>query len=248
MEVYLIKCKSNQKVYIGSTRKTKEDRWIRNKGWASHVGVAYSENHKERDKEFYKDIRVYGINNFELFTLERVDNMKELFTCETKWIKYYIDLIGRDKIYNILDKSIPTIQLNTPKAKMKRKKSFIKTMKKKYGKINAPMMTKESREKAIPKIKKALSGKKRSPESIEKTRINISKHILYKGNIFIGIREFTNKLNSDGYQLTCNVVDKMVKGYFSLNNCNLYPELNPHNIEKIWVLINPVDEIENATL
>ena len=236
-EVYLIRCCVNGKVYIGSTTYTKEHRWSEGRGWASHLGVAYLDTHKEKDKDLYKDIRLYGSDKFELSTLERVDNRSDLLKLETKWIKYYINLLGREMVYNEIDRSNPISQLNTDEAKERRVQTFKNTMETKYGSVNAPMMTKEARIKAIDHIKEALTGRHQTPEAIENVRCGISYHILYKDQILIGAREFTEALEKDGYTLTSDVVGKIIKGYMSKNNRTLYPELDPNNPDKIWTLL-----------
>lgn len=237
MEVYLIRCCANDKVYIGSTTHTKEYRWSEGRGWTSHLGVAYSNSHKEKDKELYKDIRAYGDKNFELSTLEKADNRSDLLKLETKWIQYYISLLGRDMVYNVADRSISIEQLNTDEAKSKRIKTFKDTMISKYGSTTAQMMTEEARIKANQHIKEAMTGKKRDPESVEKARRGISYHILYKDKEIIGSREFTEVLINDGYKVTNSIVSKILKGFISKNNSMLYPELDPNNPCKIWTIL-----------
>ena len=59
MEIYKITCKINNKVYIGSTKLTKEKRWGDLSSSSSHLSCARD----EIDKPLYNDIRKYGKEN-----------------------------------------------------------------------------------------------------------------------------------------------------------------------------------------
>lgn len=77
--IYQIKNKLNGKLYVGKTLKSPEERW------REHCKDASKENHKGRP--LYAAIQKYGVENFELTTLEEVTNIDSLNDREIYWIE-----------------------------------------------------------------------------------------------------------------------------------------------------------------
>ena len=94
MEVYKITNKITGKFYIGSTSYDKETRFF-NYDWG-HIHSMSS----GRKGELYDDMKKYGIDNFELETLEEVVDKSILYQRENYYIKLYWDKYGGDMMYN----------------------------------------------------------------------------------------------------------------------------------------------------
>lgn len=76
--VYKYTNKVNGKVYIGITTRNLEDRH------KEHFFKSVND-----EKPFYRAIRKYGRNNFELKVIDTAENADELFIKEKKWISFY---------------------------------------------------------------------------------------------------------------------------------------------------------------
>ena len=86
MEVYKITCKTNNKIYIGSTKLSKEKRWGDLSSSSSHLSCV----RKGKDTPLYNDIKKYGAENFVLETLEIITGDRhKAYERETYWIKYF---------------------------------------------------------------------------------------------------------------------------------------------------------------
>lgn len=83
--VYKIVCTVNNKVYIGQTNKTLEERLKRH----------FKTSREERTKnvKFYRAIRKYGESNFNIFLIEEVNNQEELNEREFYWINKYNSVV-----------------------------------------------------------------------------------------------------------------------------------------------------------
>ena len=83
--VYKIVCTVNNKVYIGQTNKTLEERLKRH----------FKASREERTKnvKFYRAIRKYGESNFNIFLIEEVNNQEELNEREFYWINKYNSVV-----------------------------------------------------------------------------------------------------------------------------------------------------------
>ena len=73
----------NNKVYIGFTQKTIQERW------KMHINTAYNKNSKDYNALFKKAIRKYGEDKFIIEEIEQCDSLEELKKREIYWIKYY---------------------------------------------------------------------------------------------------------------------------------------------------------------
>jgi group I intron endonuclease len=91
LKVYLIENKTNNKKYIGITKKSIEARF------KSHLS-AVRQGSKFR---FHSAIRKYGEENFTITLLEEC-NSDEIYKAETKWIKFY-NSKSYDHGYNMTD-------------------------------------------------------------------------------------------------------------------------------------------------
>lgn len=77
--IYKITCIKNGKVYIGQTSEPIEKRFKR------HMG--YQKN--EHDTKFYRAVRKYGPENFEIKAIDYSDNQSELDAKEIFWINFF---------------------------------------------------------------------------------------------------------------------------------------------------------------
>lgn len=80
--VYKITNLINNKIYIGYTTKTPEERW------KQHVQTAHGAG-KDSNSLFKKAIRKYGPENFKIEPLEECDSIEKLKEREIYWISYY---------------------------------------------------------------------------------------------------------------------------------------------------------------
>lgn len=81
--IYKITCKTTQKIYIGKSESTVEERW---KG---HCRAAFLESHGDYNFPFHRAIRKYGINDFIVETIDECNNSEKLKEKEIYWISYY---------------------------------------------------------------------------------------------------------------------------------------------------------------
>ena len=81
MIIYKITNIVNNKIYIGITTKSLNCRWKQHK---------HSVNMKcKKNKHLYSSMKKYGINNFKIEIIEKVDNLQNLFDKEKYYIKLY---------------------------------------------------------------------------------------------------------------------------------------------------------------
>lgn len=225
MEVYKITCKINNKVYIGSTKFTKEQRWGDLSSSSSHLSCARD----NIDKPLYNDIRKYGKDNFIIETLEYVSGTrKDAYKREDFWIKKFWNELGAEMMYNKWDLAKGCRDWSVPHNPEMQKKSA-KIRQERYGTSNAKMITPEAIEKAKQtKMKKyGKLGPIISKEGKKIHDIKVSNKILdtYDNEIIIGYKGVYNKLNKEGYNLTFWVSRRLVNGIISQKNILKYPKL-----------------------
>lgn len=80
MFVYCVKNKINNKEYVGLTSRCVKERW------RNHCLAAYRKGEKEK-YPFYRAIRKYGKENFDVFVLEICDSIEDMKESEIKHIK-----------------------------------------------------------------------------------------------------------------------------------------------------------------
>jgi group I intron endonuclease len=81
--IYKITNKINNKIYIGLTTRSLEERWN------EHISVAFNPNSKDYNAIFKKAIRKYGVLNWDLEIIDTATTIQELKEKEQYWIKYY---------------------------------------------------------------------------------------------------------------------------------------------------------------
>ena len=79
MYVYCVKNKINNKEYVGLTSRCVKERW------RNHCLAAYRKGEKD-SYPFYRAIRKYGKDNFEVFVLETCSSIEEMKESEIKHI------------------------------------------------------------------------------------------------------------------------------------------------------------------
>lgn len=231
MEVYKITCKSTGKIYIGSTKYDKEYRWTGiYKGRNTHSlysHMAYME--RGDNAPLYQDMRKYGLDDFVLETIETLDegNQHDIQLLEDKWIKYYWDLLGEDKLYNRMRSAFTNSdgnQLITPEARANR----AKTMMEKYGTLM--YVDKDARRRCY-----ETNIKNRSGIYSKKAIRNRSNIYLFDNKEFYGIPELYQYLKNKKYELTFAQVHHwaITNGkQLSKENTKKYPELKESVIVK----------------
>lgn len=81
--IYKITCIPTQKIYIGLTGITPQQRWEK-----GHIYSAYLPSHSDYNFPFHRAIRKYGPESFKVETIEEVPN-EQLKEREKYWIAYY---------------------------------------------------------------------------------------------------------------------------------------------------------------
>lgn len=193
MEVYKVVNKRNGKVYIGSTIRTKEERW------KEHVLTAKRGKVK---KSIYKDINEFGELAFELITEEYFDNIDvlELRSLERKYIQKYIDELGRDKIYNHSINAFKGVYTQEGLLHQKNNISFSKSFKLKYNEL--PFRNKKELREHILRTE----GIKISLTTLDKWINNINSPIADK--VYPGFREMITRISNEEYILLMNKTTK----------------------------------------
>ena len=86
--VYQIRCRINNKIYIGKTCQTLEERCRKGNGYKNY-----------RYTPLYNDIQLYGWENFDAFVMEEDLSKKDAADTEKKYIKE-LDTMNPEKGYN----------------------------------------------------------------------------------------------------------------------------------------------------
>lgn len=81
--IYKITCKNTNKIYIGKSESSVEERW---KG---HCRAAFLESHSDYNFPFHRAIRKYGVENFIIETIDQSEDSKKLKEKEKYWINFY---------------------------------------------------------------------------------------------------------------------------------------------------------------
>jgi group I intron endonuclease len=225
MEVYKITCKINNKIYIGSTKYSKEKRWGDLSSSSSHLS-------RVRDgvnSPLYNDIRKYGVKNFILETLEEIEgNRHYAYQRETYWIKHFWNKVGENNMYNQFNASHGNknwIVPHTPEFQKRARAAWIK----KYGNSNAIMITKEAMKKAQKtKIERyGNAGPNMSLKAKESRRQKVSNKIFDNKNkdFLIGYNEVNERLQKEGYDITYWKTRRVLEKKQCNRTLKKYPEL-----------------------
>ena len=81
--IYKITCKNTNKIYIGKTESTVDDRW------KSHCRAAFLKSHGDYNFPFHRAIRKYGMENFIIEIIDNEENPEQLKEKERYWINFY---------------------------------------------------------------------------------------------------------------------------------------------------------------
>lgn len=198
MIIYMARNRINNKVYIGQTKRTLEERKYQ------HIGIALSGN----GFRFHDAIRKYGVDNFEWSTLEVVSSLDKLDERELYWIKYY-------NSYNTGYNSTPGNTNPMHCEDIKKHHDEIMRSKEIRDKISKSMkqriaegkfFSEEHRKKISEKLKgnKHFLGHTRTPEAIEMTAKGTRKKVVCydfqtgnKVNEFDSVKSASQWLYSD---------------------------------------------------
>lgn len=228
MEVYKITCKINGKVYIGSTKLSKEARWGDLSSRSSHLSCV-----RDGDtRPLYEDIRQYGPDQFELETLESVKgNRSDAYRREDFWIKKYWNELGAENLYNQNDSACGHHDWSVPHDPDSQAKAA-EARRSKYGSANGAAITSEAQAKArITKLARygTTNPCDMNPDSRKKQAQKVSRIIIdTKDNEELyGYQKVTDKLLAEGYDISFWVVKRMVQscGNPSERTKRRYPDL-----------------------
>lgn len=226
MEVYKITCKINGKVYIGSTKLSKEARWGDLSNRSSHLSCA-----RDGDtRPLYEDIRQYGPDQFELEILELVQgDRSDAYKREDFWIKKYWNELGAEILYNQNDSACGHHDWSVPHDPNSQAKAA-EARRAKYGSANGAAMTPEAQAKA--RMTKAerygtLYPFTNNPDAKKRQAQKVSNKIedTKLGDILVGYSEVLDRLLGEGYDITFSVVKSIVSGYISNRSRNKYPDI-----------------------
>lgn len=226
MEVYKITCLVNHKVYIGSTKFTKEVRWGDLSSSSSHLSRARA----GAESPLYEDIRTYGEDKFLLETLEYVkDSRLAAYRREDFWIKKYWSDLGEDMMYNKYNSACGHDDWTVPHNPEFQQKAT-ESRRSKYGSANAKCLTPEAIKKAqATKLDRygTISNCDINPESRQSQIEKVSKHYIDTklGDQVIGYSSILDRLLNEGYDITYWVVKRIVSGSASNRSRSKYPEL-----------------------
>lgn len=81
--IYKITCNITNKIYIGKSQTTVEDRWN------GHCKAAFLPSHSDYNFPFHRAIRKYGKENFTIETIDEENDSNKLKEKEKYWISYY---------------------------------------------------------------------------------------------------------------------------------------------------------------
>ena len=216
MLIYLIRNKTNNKIYIGKTSKTLEERW--------KIHVQHSCESHFRKQLITKAIRKYGKDYFELSVLEICEDNNTLSVKERFWIA---ELKSRDpKVgYNLTDGGEGTPgRIVSEETKFTRKKEIFRNKKKVKRDCKEKGFSKETREN----ISKSRLGSKnpffgkswgRKGKLSEVTKNRISES--HKGKIL-------SEEHRERIKLSLKNVDKTILG---------------SNKGKLWPIFGYIDNI-----
>lgn len=187
MIIYMAKNKVNNKIYIGQTIKTLEQRK------AQHIATALSGN----GFRFHNAIRRYGIDNFVWSIVEEVNDINKLSEREIYWIRFYDSYnTGYNSTIGDLNPmhTEETKQYHDEIMRSEEVRNKIsKSMKKRIADGN--FFNEQHRKRISEKLKgnQHFLGHKRTPEAIQKTAEGTRKKVVcYDFNTGVLIKEFNS--------------------------------------------------------
>lgn len=177
MIIYKITNNINNKVYVGQTVRTLEER------------MAEHQRHSRIVVD--KAIKKYGIDNFEIEIIDKASSIEELNELEIKWISFYNSIAPNG--YNQCIGGDNTLGYNH---KEESKKKMSKAKKKMYLGENNPFFGKTHSDHQKAKWSKERKGRdmtKVTEASFEKTRKKVIN--LDTGEVFDSIQDAADKYN-----------------------------------------------------
>lgn len=170
-KVYAIKNKLNEKMYVGSSRQHKDNRW------KAHLKAL--RNNKHHSDKLQRAWNKYGEENFEYIILEELQNNEDQFDKEQYWIDHYDSF---ENGYNSAPSANKVIMAEETKEKIRQSmkgrpltpehiKAFSQAKIGEKRTLEArKKMSDAKKGKFVPnehrsKISKTMTGKKRSEES-----------------------------------------------------------------------------------
>lgn len=165
--IYLVKNKINDKVYVGLTSKSLEERWV------NHCKKAKYKCKNKNGNLFQRAIIKYGKESWELEILETVNSLEDAELIEKKWIKYFnsnnikfgYNLTNGGKCC-IFNKEVKQKISNSIKKLYKNedyKNNFKKKLKKWHQKNDNPFLGKVHSEESKKKMSKAAIKRCKDP-------------------------------------------------------------------------------------
>lgn len=190
MIIYKITNNVNNKIYIGQTVRTLEER--------------LSEHKRKRVPLISKAIKKYGINNFKIETIDTAETIDDLNNKEIYWINYYNSLVPNG--YNQCDGGGNTSGYNH---KEESKKKMSKTKSKMYIGENNPFYGKTHSEEARKKMSEARAGRTLTDEWKKKIGISCQKKVVNidTGEVFESVKSAAEK-----YGLKDTNISRVCKG------------------------------------
>lgn len=168
--IYKIENKINKKIYIGQTINFKQRKNY-------HKEEAFREKSKAYNRPLYKDIREFGIENFEITIIDTADTLEELNEKEKFWINKFDCYQRNNKGYNQIKGGLNKVSTKEVREKMSNAQKGPKNWN--YG------LTDEKSHNA-------------------KKIINITKNIIYGSAIDCAITEFGDKKFIKSISNVCN--------------------------------------------
>lgn len=204
MKVYKLINLKNNKIYIGSTSKSLEERF------GGHV-----HDSKYRNTKLYKDMKKYDKSDYAMVLLfeDTTITRKQLYEIEDKIIKEYYEIYGEDLMLNDSNSAWKIknySHLHSSESQRKTVATIIKNRKKQFGENYNDMLTPEQRKRA---------GKNSGESRKAILQFNNEEKIR-------GIQEFVVYLNEKGYDITRKHINSyLYGGHFPKKVLEKYPDL-----------------------
>lgn len=205
MKVYKLTNLKNNKIYIGSTSKSLEERF------GGHL-----HDRKYKNTKLYRDMKQYKKEdyNMEVIFEDNSITRKQLYDIEDKMIKDYYEKYGEELMLNESNSAWKINNyscLHTSESQSKTAKTILKNRKKQFGEEYTDILTPQQR-----KIAGEKSGESRKAILQFKNEEKIK-----------GIKEFVEHLNNKGYEITRKHMNNYIYGgCFPKKIIEKYPELN----------------------
>lgn len=231
--VYCIYCSKSDMYYIGSTCQEPYSDRMYGRLPSSHVNRSKNDN-----SPLYRDMRKFGVDNFEFIILE--ESFEDIKSLEYEYLEMFSREFGKSKLYNKIyydgeqfqSKEVRDKVLNKLRSKSyeERRNSAIKSMntcREKYGYL--PYNTKESHDKSVRTQLGKYGSYKNHPVNSKESHIKSAKSshrsrsniFMYEGKEYEGLVELTEYLQKYYPGISQSSVSRISRGI----NVKSYPEL-----------------------